>query len=112
RDARKITVIQNKEDLQKPEIVAALSSMDTALIHFCGGDQKRFMDMMKDTDVPALIKERFKKGNIVISGNSAGAHLFSDFMIYQEDIKQRGLGLTPLVIDTHIDVYSHKRTSV
>ncbi len=109
RGAAKIIGVSKLEDLSDPAVLEALRSPDTALVHFCGGDQKRFMAALQGIDFADVLKDRVQRGGIVVSGNSAGAHILSDYMINEEDTHRRGLGLTPLVIDTHVDVDSHIR---
>ena len=89
------------------------------LIYISGGDQSRFMDIVKGTEIEILIHEAYKKGAL-IAGTSAGAAVMSKMMITGTELKHPeyastfrnlesenietaiGLGLmTNIIVDQH-----------
>ena len=56
------------------------------LIYISGGDQNRFMDIVKDTDIEKAIHEAYKNGSVV-GGTSAGAAVMSKIMITGAELK-------------------------
>jgi cyanophycinase len=103
-----------------PATPAFLDSLRSAqLIYITGGDQVKFMDLVKDTGIPEAIREAYQQG-ATIAGTSAGAAVMSrqmitgdekkhpeytgDFRTIEADnlILQEGLGLLPnSIIDQH-----------
>lgn len=80
-------------------------------IFFTGGDQARITSTLKDTELDALIQQRFSEG-MVIGGTSAGAAVMPDVMIVEGDSETNprveivemgpGMGFLPgVVIDQH-----------
>lgn len=60
---------------------ARLDSLKKAkLIFICGGDQSRFMDLVRNTTIHDAIREAYKNG-ATIAGTSAGAAMMSNVMI-------------------------------
>ncbi len=97
--------------------LARLQSSD--LIWMPGGSQNRFMDAVRETPVPALMRQRYQEG-AVIGGTSAGAAVQSGRMITGEaDLEAiragatetvEGLGLWPeAIVDQHF--LARQRTS-
>jgi cyanophycinase len=62
------------------------SIRNARLVFMSGGDQSRFMDIIKGTQVKEAIHEAFDKGGI-IGGYSAGAALMSKIMITGNELK-------------------------
>jgi cyanophycinase len=56
------------------------------LIYISGGDQNRFMDVVRGTEIEAAIREAYQKGSVV-SGSSAGAAVMSRVMITGNELK-------------------------
>jgi len=56
------------------------------LIYITGGDQRQFMDIVRDTEVEQAIRTAFKQG-AVIAGTSAGAAMMSRKMITGDEKK-------------------------
>jgi len=56
------------------------------LIYISGGDQNRFMDIVRGTEIEAAIREAYQKGSVV-SGSSAGAAVMSRVMITGNELK-------------------------
>lgn len=99
------------------------SVRNARLIYIAGGDQNRFMDVVRDTRLYDAIHQAFDKG-ATISGTSAGAAVMSEIMITGEEkdkkgngnfkaikrdnvITSRGMGfVTKAVIDQHFIVRS------
>jgi len=98
------------------------------LIYIPGGDQSRFMRVVKGTEIERAIHEAYEKGSVV-AGTSAGAAVMSDVMITGNELKypaytstfqhieadnietSQGLGLIEnVIIDQHFIVRSrHNR---
>jgi cyanophycinase len=62
------------------------SIRNARLVFMSGGDQSRFMDIIRGTDVKAAIHEVYAKGGL-IGGYSAGAALMSRKMITGNELK-------------------------
>lgn len=81
------------------------------LLFLTGGDQERLVDVLIDTPLHALIRERHRDGVLAIAGTSAGASALGAHMPVGDLDEQfagppqplhRALGLMPaLVIDQH-----------
>ena len=65
------------------------SISNASLIFISGGDQSRFMDIIKGTPVQKTIHEAFDKGSL-ICGTSAGAAVMSKKMITGNELKYPG----------------------
>ncbi|WP_233218005.1 cyanophycinase [Roseateles chitinivorans] len=90
----------------------ALEAVRTAdLLFMTGGDQERLLDVIGDTPLHALIRERHRAGTLAVAGTSAGASALGAHMPVGDLNEQfagppqalhRALGLMPaLVIDQH-----------
>jgi cyanophycinase len=89
-----------------------LAQLKTAKgIFFCGGDQNRIMEVLKDEELFKIMHEMYKN-NVVFAGTSAGTAIMSEIMITGEgDFKvidgskvetKKGLGLVnEMIIDQH-----------
>jgi cyanophycinase len=104
------------EDLK----ASKLDSITNAkLIYISGGDQNRFMEVVKDTEIEKAIHQAYNKGSL-IAGTSAGAAVMSKMMITGDELKhpeyastfrniesenieiKTGLGLiTTIIVDQH-----------
>jgi len=62
------------------------SIRNASLVFMSGGDQSRFMDIVKGTPVKEAIHEAYDKGGVV-GGYSAGAALMSKIMITGNELK-------------------------
>ena len=80
-------------------------------VFFTGGDQSRIMEVLRDADLMAAVRERYRAG-VVFGGTSAGAAIMSERMITGEGdftvidaakVEVRpGLGLLPgVIVDQH-----------
>jgi cyanophycinase len=56
------------------------------LIYISGGDQNRFMDIVRGTQIETAIREAYQNGSVV-SGSSAGAAVMSLVMITGNELK-------------------------
>ncbi len=99
---------------------ARLDSIRNAkLVYISGGDQNRFMDVVRGTDIEKAIHDAFHRGSL-IGGTSAGAAVMSKVMITGNELKhpdyrstfrtieaenietKPGLGLLPgAIVDQH-----------
>jgi len=62
------------------------SIKNAKLIYITGGDQDRFMNIVKNTPIEMAIRENFKRGGM-IAGTSAGAAVMSEKMITGNELK-------------------------
>jgi cyanophycinase len=62
------------------------SLKNARLIYISGGDQNRFMDVVKNTEIEKAIHEAYKNGSL-IAGTSAGAAVMSKMMITGTELK-------------------------
>jgi len=110
-----------KGEALKPSRLDSLKK--AKLIYITGGDQNRFMEIVRDTPLHETIKEAYSGGS-TIAGTSAGAAVMSRIMItgdqktvqdygdfekiwYDNVVTQEGLGLLEnVVIDQHFIVRS------
>lgn len=67
------------------------SVRNARLIYIAGGDQSRFMDVVRGTRLYEAIHQAFDKG-CTISGTSAGAAVMSEIMITGEEKDKKGNG--------------------
>lgn len=92
-----------------PEALDALRDAD--LLFLTGGDQERLVDILIDTPMQALIRERHAAGALAVAGTSAGASALGAHMPVGDLNEQfagpaqplhRAFGLMPaLVVDQH-----------
>ncbi|MBF9255560.1 cyanophycinase [Pontibacter sp. 172403-2] len=105
--------IKTEEDALQPDYVERIGQADGVM--FSGGDQSRLTRMFLNTEILALLKQRYWQEDFVIAGTSAGAMAMSRTMIKGGSAKasllkgavKMGIGLDFLdsvVIDTHFVV--------
>lgn len=71
----------------QPHNTAKIDSVRNArLIYISGGDQMRFMEVVKGTDIEKAIHDAYNKGSLV-GGTSAGAAVMSRVMITGNELK-------------------------
>jgi cyanophycinase len=98
-----------REDASNPNALEAIAQATG--VFFTGGNQARITECLKDTELDAMLHQRFAQG-VVIAGTSAGAAMMPDMMIVEGDgetnprvevVKMdRGMGFLPaVVIDQH-----------
>jgi cyanophycinase len=102
-------------DNAKPEDASDPKALETIKeatgVFFTGGNQARITELLKDTELEAMLHKRFSEG-IVIAGTSAGAAMMPDMMIVEGESEtnprmevarmDRGMGFLPgVVIDQH-----------
>ena len=100
---------RDREAAGADDALQALRSAD--LLFMTGGDQERLLDVIGDTPLHALIRERHRTGELAIAGTSAGASALGAHMPVGDLNEQfagpsqplhAALGLMPtLVIDQH-----------
>ena len=74
--------IRNREDAQKPEMLARISKCNAVM--FSGGNQLRLSSIFGGTEFLNILHSRYlHENNFVIAGTSAGAMAMSNTMIYQ-----------------------------
>jgi cyanophycinase len=70
---------QNAAD--QPQYLDRIRKAD--VVFFTGGDQRRILEFLQDTQVNKLLKERYWHEELLIAGTSAGSAAMSDKMIYE-----------------------------
>ena len=101
--------LQSRREVEEQRTLDRLADAD--IVYFTGGDQKRLVEALRDSQALELIRERYHAG-AVIAGTSAGAAAMSATMIAggrAEDALSKGnieidigLGLiSGVLIDTH-----------
>lgn len=104
---------------EEPNKVKTDSIRNAKLVYISGGDQSKFMAVVKDTDIEKAIHDAYENGSMV-AGTSAGAAVMSKVMITGNELKHpdysstfrnieadnietsTGLGmLTTAIIDQH-----------
>jgi cyanophycinase len=102
----------SKEDASDPKALEVVKNATG--VFFTGGKQERIYDSLKDTDLEAILHQRYQEEEVVIAGTSAGAHAMSNIMIiegdsetnprYQNNKLEPGLGfLQEALIDSHFE---------
>jgi cyanophycinase len=102
--------MRKREDAENKENIKHIVEADC--IMFSGGDQSKIVDIIGQTTIHKILKERFEKERIVIAGTSAGAMAMSAEMISggsstealnKGSVQMRkGMNFIPgLIIDTH-----------
>jgi cyanophycinase len=100
---------RDRDAASADDTLDAVRSAD--LLFMTGGDQERLVEVIVDTPLHALIRERHRAGELAIAGTSAGASALGAHMPVGDLDEQfagsprplhRALGLMPaLVIDQH-----------
>lgn len=73
--------IDENNEADKPEYLERIRKAD--VLFFTGGDQRRILKFLKDTQIHTLMKERYRSDDLLIAGTSAGSAMMSDRMIYE-----------------------------
>ncbi|KAA5549236.1 cyanophycinase [Adhaeribacter rhizoryzae] len=73
--------IDEENEADQPDYLRRIKNAD--VIFFTGGDQRRILKFLKDTQVHKLMKERYLNEDLIIAGTSAGSAAMSDRMIYE-----------------------------
>ncbi len=101
--------LRTPEDCTKPEHLEKLKKCD--LVFMTGGDQVRLFNVIGNTPVHNIIRERSFHDGLSVAGTSAGAAIVSNPMIYDGNMLglykgrvhfSEGLGLLEsITVDTH-----------
>lgn len=88
----KITILDISAPQKAVELINACN-----MIWMPGGSQTRMRKALEKANLADEILKRYKKGNIVIGGTSAGASIMSDVMMASSN-KDKATGeLTPVI---------------
>jgi cyanophycinase len=98
-----------REDASDPKAIEAIGQATG--VFFTGGNQARITECLKDTELDAMLHQRYVQG-LVIAGTSAGAAMMPEMMIVEGEGEtnprmevakmDRGMGFLPgVVIDQH-----------
>jgi len=113
-DADRVRVIDTAKREDANDSRALDDVKDATGVFFTGGDQDRIYKLIKDTEIDALLHQRYNEPDFVIGGTSAGAHAMSNMMIVEGSSNGNprygiskldpGLGfLQGVIIDSHFD---------
>jgi cyanophycinase len=95
----------------KPEQIKAVEK--ASVVFFSGGNQRKVLEILAETEVPKLIKKRLKEDeDFIVGGTSAGSMILSELTIgdgfernklLKGDVDiRKGLDLIPgTIVDTH-----------
>ncbi|MDX5347062.1 MAG: cyanophycinase [Hymenobacteraceae bacterium] len=72
--------IDEDNEADKPQYLKRIKT--ASVIFFTGGDQVRLFKFLNGTQLLEIMKERFRRDEVIIAGTSAGAAVMSDDMIY------------------------------
>lgn len=98
-----------RRDASDPQAIEAIEQATG--VFFTGGNQARITECLKDTELDAMLHQRYVQG-LVIAGTSAGAAMMPEMMIVEGEAEtnprmevakmDRGMGFLPgVVIDQH-----------
>ncbi|MCX7697034.1 MAG: cyanophycinase [Bacteroidales bacterium] len=105
-----VAVLDMKDPVDAEQSSYINELLNTNLVFFTGGDQVRLFNIIGNTSVHRIIKNRFFNDGLHVAGTSAGAAVMSNPMIYDGNqlglVKGRvqfaeGLGLVNFTVDTH-----------
>ncbi len=102
--------IKSRDDANKKDYIERIKKADVVM--FTGGDQLRLSSIYGGTEFLKILKTRYKEGNLLIAGTSAGAAAASTNMIYRGNSSEAllkgevqitgGLGfIDGVIVDTH-----------
>ncbi len=108
-DEVKVVDTDRREDASNERAIEIIQQATG--VFFTGGNQARITELLKDTELDAVLHKRFAEG-VVIAGTSAGAAMMPDMMIVEGEAEtnprpevaqmDRGMGFLPgVVIDQH-----------
>ncbi|HLP49701.1 MAG TPA: cyanophycinase [Chitinophagales bacterium] len=104
--------IRKPKDADNEDILARLKACDAVM--FSGGDQSKIVSTFNLSAFFDILKQRYKEGNFVIAGTSAGAMAMSHIMIRDGNAAvsllkgevKNGIGLgfvDQVIIDSHVN---------
>lgn len=70
-------VLNNKSDANNRAIVDTINKAE--LVFFAGGDQSRYIDLLKGTEVLKIIQKRLDNLNLSVAGTSAGMAILGEY---------------------------------
>jgi cyanophycinase len=73
--------IDEKNEADQPRYLERIRKAD--VVFFTGGDQRRILQFLQNTQINKLLKERYWNEELLIAGTSAGSAAMSDKMIYE-----------------------------
>lgn len=102
--------IAERQDAGSPEILSIIA--ETTLIMFSGGDQLRLSSLIGGTPLHRALIDRYRAGDCVVAGTSAGAAVMPEVMIFQNNqfrlYRKGGIEITKgwglihdVIFDTH-----------
>ncbi|HEX3006325.1 MAG TPA: cyanophycinase [Bacteroidales bacterium] len=106
----KVMTLSNKKDANSPENLQRIEEAN--IVFLTGGDQSKLFDIIGNTQLHKVLKNKYENEDFIIAGSSSGAMVMSQNMITAGesneallkgliDLKE-GLGLIAnVIIDTH-----------
>jgi cyanophycinase len=106
----KVMMLSNKKDANLPENLQRIEEAN--IVFLTGGDQSKLFDIIGNTQLHKVLKNKYENEDFIIAGTSSGAMVMSQNMITAGesneallkgiiDLKE-GLGfITNVIIDTH-----------
>jgi cyanophycinase len=102
--------IGERQDAGSAELIKVIS--ETTLFMFAGGDQLRLSSLIGGTPLHKALLERYRAGDCVVAGTSAGAAVMPETMIFQSNqfrlFRKGGIEMTKglgfiqdAILDTH-----------
>lgn len=102
--------VAERQDAGSPEILSIIA--ETTLIMFSGGDQLRLSSLIGGTPLHRALIDRYRAGDCVVAGTSAGAAVMPEVMIFQNNqfrlYRKGGIEITKgwglihdVIFDTH-----------
>ncbi len=109
--------IGERQDASSPSLQALIA--ETTLFMFGGGDQLRLSSLIGGTPLHEALVRRYRSGECVVAGTSAGAAVIPETMIFQNNLFQSfrkgGLEMTKglgLILDTIFDTHFVSRSRI
>lgn len=109
--------IGERQDADSSELTKIID--ETSLFMFAGGDQLRLSSMIGGTPLHKSLIERYRAGNCVVAGTSAGAAVIPEVMIFQNNkfkvFRKGGIEMTKglgLIHDTIFDTHFVQRSRI
>lgn len=106
-----------RSDAGSPELVELIAQ--TTLVMFAGGDQLRLSSLIGGTPLHDALVQRYRSGECVVAGTSAGAAVLPETMIFQNNrfrlFRKGGIEMTKglgLIHDTIFDTHFVQRSRI
>jgi cyanophycinase len=109
--------IGERQDAGSAELIKIIN--ETTLFMFAGGDQLRLSSLIGGTPLHKALLERYRTGECVVAGTSAGAAVMPEAMIFQSNqfrlFRKGGIEMTKglgFIQDTILDTHFIRRSRI